>query len=62
VRPPPPCTPRWQPKSVLRYSFLFMQPLYFELYRMKTDRYFLRQKLVTYARIHGIKDTVRTSI
>jgi len=39
-----------------------MQPLYFELYRMKTDRYFLRQKLVTYARIHGIKDTVRTSI
>ncbi len=37
-----------------------MQLHYFELYRMKTDRYFLRQKLVTYVRTHGIKATARS--
>jgi hypothetical protein len=29
---------------------------YFELYRMKTDRHWLRQEFVTHARAHGVKD------
>jgi integrase/transposase-like protein len=32
---------------------------YFELYRMKTDRHWLHQKLVGHARQHGIKDAAR---
>ena len=32
---------------------------YYELYRMKADRYLLRQKLVAYARQHGVKATAR---
>jgi hypothetical protein len=32
---------------------------YFELYRMHTDRHFLHQKLVTFARAHGVKAAVR---
>jgi hypothetical protein len=28
---------------------------YFELYRMKTDRHWLHQKLVAFARKHGLK-------
>src|SRR6185503_19078315 len=32
---------------------------YFELYRMRTDRHWLHQKVVTYARDHGIKATAR---
>lgn len=36
-----------------------MPPRCFELYRMKTDRYLLRQKLVAHARTHGIKATAR---
>ncbi len=32
-----------------------MQLHYFELYCMKTDRYFLRKKRVAYPRPHGIK-------
>jgi len=32
---------------------------YYELYCMKADRYVLRQKLLTHAREHGIKATVR---
>ena len=31
----------------------------FEWYRMGTNRYFLRQKLVTYPQAHGIKATAR---
>lgn len=36
-----------------------MHSRYFELYRMKTDRHWLHQKLVTHARQHGVKDTAR---
>ncbi len=36
-----------------------MHSSYFELYRMGTNRYFLRQKLVAYAQRHGIKAAVR---
>jgi len=32
---------------------------YFELYRMRTDRHWLHQKVVSHAREHGIKATVR---
>lgn len=32
---------------------------YFELYRMRTDRHWLHQKVVAYARDHGIKATTR---
>jgi len=32
---------------------------YFELYRMRTDRHWLHQKLVTFARAHGLKATAR---
>ncbi len=32
---------------------------YFELYRMRTDRHWLHQKLVAYARQHGLKAAVR---
>jgi len=32
---------------------------YFELYRMRTDRHWLHQKIVSFAREHGIKATVR---
>jgi transposase len=32
---------------------------YYELYRMKTDRHWLHQKLVTHARQHGVKDAAR---
>jgi transposase-like protein len=32
---------------------------YFELYRMRTDRHFLRQKLVSHAREHGLKSAAR---
>ena len=37
-----------------------MHSRYFELYRMKTDRYWLRQKLVAHARQHGVKAAART--
>lgn len=37
-----------------------MQLHYFELHRMKTGRYFLRQRLVTYVRTHGIKAIARS--
>jgi len=37
-----------------------MHSVYFELYRMKTDPYWLRQKLVAHPRQHGIQDTART--
>ncbi|MBM3891278.1 MAG: helix-turn-helix domain containing protein [Verrucomicrobia bacterium] len=36
-----------------------MHAAYFELYRMKTERHWLRQKLVAYARQHGIKAAPR---
>ena len=36
-----------------------MHPRYFELYRMKTDRHWLHQKLVAHARQHGVKDAAR---
>lgn len=36
-----------------------MNIAYYELYRMKADRYLLRQKLVAYARAQGIKAAVR---
>jgi transposase len=32
---------------------------YFELYRMRTDRHWLHQKLVSFARLHGIKAAAR---
>jgi transposase len=32
---------------------------YFELYRMRTDRHFLHQKLVSFARKHGLKAAAR---
>jgi hypothetical protein len=32
---------------------------YFELYRMRTDRHFLHQKIVAHARAHGIKAAAR---
>ena len=32
---------------------------YFELYRMRTDRHWLHQKLVSFTRQHGIKAAVR---
>jgi transposase-like protein len=32
---------------------------YFELYRMRTDRHWLHQKLVTFARTHGLKAAAR---
>jgi len=32
---------------------------YYELYRMKADRHWLHQKLVTHARPRGVKDTAR---
>lgn len=37
-----------------------MHSCYFELYRMKTDRHWLHQKLVAHARHHGIKDAARS--
>jgi transposase len=43
-----------------RYKLALVHSNYFELYRMKADRYWLRQKLVAHARAHGIKATVRT--
>ena len=36
-----------------------MHSTYFELYRMRTDRHFLHQKLVSFARKHGVKAAVR---
>ena len=36
-----------------------MHSRYYELYRMKTDRHWLHQKLVSHARQHGIKDAAR---
>jgi transposase len=33
---------------------------YFKLYRMRADRYLLRQRVVAYARTHGIKAAVRS--
>jgi transposase len=41
------------------YNPWFVHSRYFELYRMRTDRHWLHQKLVTHARQHGIKDAVR---
>ena len=32
---------------------------YFELYRMRTDRHWLHQKLVAFARVHGLKAATR---
>jgi len=37
----------------------FVNIAYFELYRMKTDRHFLKQKVVSYARTEGIKAACR---
>jgi transposase len=37
-----------------------MHSAYFELYRMKTDRHWLHQKLLAHARAHGIKDAARS--
>ena len=36
-----------------------MHSRYFELYRMRTDRHWLHQKVVSYAREHGIKAATR---
>lgn len=36
-----------------------MHSTYFELYRMKTDRHWLHQKLVAFARAHGLKAAAR---
>ncbi|WCJ58044.1 helix-turn-helix domain-containing protein [Fontisphaera persica] len=36
-----------------------MHTTYFELYRMRTHRHWLRQKLVAFAKTHGIKAAVR---
>jgi len=41
------------------YNSTFVHAAYFELYRMKTDRHWLHQKLVAHARAHGIKDAAR---
>jgi transposase len=41
------------------YNAGLVHARYYELYRMKTDRHWLHQKLVTHARQHGIKDAVR---
>ncbi len=42
-----------------RYKLAFVHWRYFELYRMKTDRHWLRQQLVAYARQHGLKAAAR---
>ncbi len=36
-----------------------MHSTYFELYRMRTDRHWLHQKLVSFARAHGLKAAAR---
>jgi transposase len=41
------------------YNPRFVHSRYYELYRMKTDRHWLHQKLVTHARQRGIKDAAR---
>ena len=38
---------------------IFRHSSYFELYRMRTDRHWLHQKIVAYARVHGIKAAAR---
>lgn len=42
-----------------QYKFAFVHIAYFELYRMKTDHHWLRQKLIAHARQHGIKAAMR---
>src|SRR5512147_2781552 len=38
---------------------LAVNSTYFELYRMRTDRHWLHQKLIAFARTHGLKAAVR---
>lgn len=37
----------------------FMAFSYYQLYQMKTDRYFLRQQIIVYAKEYGLKPAAR---
>src|SRR3954466_15468574 len=45
-------------RKILRHP-RWVHSSYFELYRMRTDRHWLHQKIVAYARTHGLKAAAR---
>jgi transposase-like protein len=51
--------PEVSPQQRHGYNPWFVHSRYYELYRMKTDRHWLHQKLVAHARQHGVKDAAR---